>query len=122
MAAGDQQSDERKFRRRFFQHWCEQMTFHVVHAKGRNTPGERQGLGAGGTDQQRADQARTRGVGDCIDLRRHAIGLGQHLANQRQHALDVITGGQFRHYTTIGTVQVDLTEQCVGQQATFTVV
>ncbi|MCY1444413.1 hypothetical protein D9M71_608850 [compost metagenome] len=98
------------------------MTFHVMHAKGRNAPGKGQRLGTGSPDQQRPHQARTRGVGDCVDLRRHAAGLSQDLADQRQHTLDVISRGQLRHHATIGAVQVDLTEQCVGQQATFTVV
>ena len=122
MPTGDQQSDERKFRRFRLQHRCQQVAFHVVHTKRRYAPGKRQRLCAGSTDQQRADQARTRSVGDCIDLGRHAVGLGQHLTDQGQHALDVVTRGQLRDHTAIDAVQVDLTEQCVRQQTTLTVI
>ena len=41
MATRHQQSDERKLRRLLFQHWRQQMTFHVVHAQRRNLPGKR---------------------------------------------------------------------------------
>ena len=40
-----------------FQHGRQQMAFHVVHTQRGHAPGERQGLGAGGSDQQRTDQA-----------------------------------------------------------------
>ncbi|MNP22807.1 hypothetical protein D3C76_1154920 [compost metagenome] len=85
-----QQSDERKFRRLRLQHRRQQMAFHVMHAKGRNAPGKGQRLSTGSPYQQGTNQARTRGVGDRIDLGRHAVGLGQHLTNQGQHAFDVI--------------------------------
>ena len=98
------------------------MAFHVMHADRRDVPGERQRLGAGSPHQQGADQAGARGVGDRVDLGGHAVGLGQHLADQRQHALDVITRGQLRHNAAIDAVQVDLTEQCIGQQAAFAVI
>ena len=68
------------------------------------------------------DQPGTRGISDRIDLGRHAVSFSQHLTNQGQHALDVVTRGQLRHHPAIGTVQVDLAEQRVGQQAAFTVV
>ncbi|MNN38285.1 hypothetical protein D3C81_1522720 [compost metagenome] len=90
MTTGNQQGDERKLRRLLFQHRRQQVAFHMVHADGRHTPGERHGLGAGRADQQRPDQAGAGGVGDRIDLARRAAGLIQHLADQRQHALDVV--------------------------------
>ncbi|MNH23432.1 hypothetical protein D3C79_833280 [compost metagenome] len=98
------------------------MAFHVVYAQCRNAPGKSQGLGTGSAHQQSADQARACGIGDGIDLGGDAVGFGQHLADQRQHALDVITRGQLRHYPAINAVQVDLTEQCIGQKAALTVV
>ncbi|MNP63365.1 hypothetical protein D3C76_1587520 [compost metagenome] len=93
-----------------------------MHAERRNAPGKGQCLSAGSTHQQGTDQARARGISDGVDLGWHTVGFGQDLTNQGQHALDVITRGQFRHYATIRTVQVDLAEQRVGQQASFTVV
>ena len=122
MAAGDKQGDERKFRWLLFKHWRQQVTFHMMHAQRRDAPGEGQGLSAGRTDQQRADQARTGGVGDGIDVGGHAVGLGQYLADQRQHALDVVTGGELRHHPAVDAVQVDLAEQRIGQQAALAVI
>ena len=90
--------------------------------KRRNAPGKGQRLGAGSAHQQGTDQARTRGISDGVDLGRHTVSFGQHLTNQGQHAFDVVTRGQLRHHAAIGTVQVDLTEQRVGQQAAFTVI
>ncbi|MCY1443021.1 hypothetical protein D9M71_594160 [compost metagenome] len=122
MAAGNQQGDEGELRRLLFQHGRQQMTFHMMHAERRHPPGEGQGLGTGGAHQQRAHQAGAGGIGDAVDVLGFAVGLGQHLANQRQHALDVVAGSQLWHDPAVDPVQVDLTEQCVGQQAAFTVV
>ncbi|MCY1563314.1 hypothetical protein D9M68_1008640 [compost metagenome] len=94
----------------------------MVHTERRYPPGKGQGLGAGGAYQQRAHQAGAGGIGDAVDVLGFAVGLGQHLAQQRQHALDVVAGGQLGHDTAIDPVQVDLTEQRVGQQAAFAVV
>ncbi len=122
MAARDQQSDEREFWRLRLQHRRQQVAFHVVHAQGRNPPGKGQRLGAGSAHQQRPHQARAGGVGDAIDLGRHAAGFGQDLADQGQHALDVIAGGKLGHHPAVGAVQVDLAEQRIGQQPAFAVV
>ncbi|MNT17259.1 hypothetical protein D3C72_1523990 [compost metagenome] len=122
MTTGNQQGDERKPRRLLFQHRRQQVAFHMVHTERRHAPGEGQRLGAGGPHQQRAHQAWAGGVGDAVDVLGLAVGLFQHLAQQRQHALDVVAGGQLGHHTAIDAVQVDLTEQRVGQQAAFAVV
>jgi len=122
MATRNQQSDERELRRCFFQHRRQQMAFHMVYAEGRNVPGKCQRLGARSPNQQGSDQSGAGGVGDRIDLGRHAAGLVQHLPNQRQHAFDVITAGKLRHHAAIGAMQVDLTEQRIGQKPAFTVV
>jgi hypothetical protein len=79
-------------------------------------------LGARSPNQQGSDQSGAGGVGDRIDLGRHTAGLVQHLPNQRQHAFDVITAGKLRHHAAIGAMQVDLTEQRIGQKPAFTVV
>ena len=98
------------------------MAFHMVHADRRNAPGEGQRLGAGGADQQRADQSGTGRVGDRVDVAGRALRLVQYLADQRQHALDVIARGQFRHHAAIHAVLLDLAEQRIGQQAALAVV
>ncbi|MNH30245.1 hypothetical protein D3C79_905310 [compost metagenome] len=90
MSTGHQQGDKRELRRLLFEHRREQMTFHVMHAQRRNTPGKRQGLGAGRPYQQRADQTGAGGIGNGINFGSDTVGLVQHLADQRQHALDVI--------------------------------
>ena len=122
MAAGDQQGDEGEGRRLFFQHGRQQVALHVVHADRRDAPGEGQGLGAGGAHQQGADQTGTGGVGDGLDLRNLGARLAQHLADQWQHALDVVARGQLRHHAAVDAMQVDLAEQGIGQQAALTVV
>ncbi|MNZ97186.1 hypothetical protein D3C78_1164120 [compost metagenome] len=122
MPAGHQQGDERKLRRTLLEHRRQQVPFHMVHADRRHAPGQRQGLGAGGADQQRADQPRPGGIGHRVDIGETAAGFLQHLANQRQHALDVVARGQLGHHAAIDPVQVDLTEQGVGQQAALAVV
>ena len=98
------------------------MAFHVMHAEGRNTPGKCQRLSARSPNQQGSNQSRARRVSNRVDFRRHTVGLGQHLTNQGQHSLDVISGCQLRHHTAISAVQVDLTEQCIGQKPALTVV
>ncbi len=110
MPAGNQQCDERKRRRLLLEHRCQQMPFHMMHTNRRYAPGERQRLRAGGPDQQRADQSWAGGIGDRIDLRSITLGIGKHLANQRQHALDVIARGELGHYAAIDAMQVDLAE------------
>ncbi|EJT85663.1 hypothetical protein PPS11_05192 [Pseudomonas putida S11] len=88
----------------------------------RDVPGKGQRLGTGGPHQQSTDQARARGVGDGVDLGGDAAGLIQHLADEWQHALDVVARGKLRHHTAEHAVQVDLAEQRVGQQTAFAVV
>ncbi|MNI72060.1 hypothetical protein D3C73_1279800 [compost metagenome] len=117
-----QQSDERKLRRIFLKHGRQQMAFHMVHADRRNIPGESQSLGAGSPHQQRSDQARACGVGNGVDLGGHAARLVQHLADQGQHALDVVPRGKLGYHPAKYAVQVDLAEQRVGQQTAFAVV
>lgn len=79
-------------------------------------------VGTGSPHQQGADQAGTGGIGDRVDIRRRAAGLVEHLADQRQHALDVVARGQLGHDAAVDAMEVDLTEQRVGQQAAFAVV
>ncbi len=94
----------------------------MMHANGRNAPGKGHRLRTGRTHQQRANQAGPGGIGDRVDLRGFTPGLIQHLADERQHAFDVITRGQLRNHATVHAVQVDLTEQRIGQQPLLTVV
>ena len=96
VTAGNQQGDEREPRRLLFQHRRQQVPFHVVHADRRHAPGEGHRLGTGSPHQQGADQAGTGGIGDRVDIRRRAAGLVEHLADQRQHALDVVARGRRR--------------------------
>ena len=98
------------------------MAFHSVHSHSRNVQANGQRLGAGGANQQRADQARTRGVGDGFDLRALYASLSQHLTDQRQHALDVIARSQLRHYAAEHPMLLDLTEQGISQQAALAVI
>ncbi len=86
------------------------MPFHMMHTNRRYAPGERQRLRAGGPDQQRADQSWAGGIRDRIDLRSITLGIGKHLAKQRQHALDVIARGELGHHAAIDAMQVDLAE------------
>ena len=48
-------------------------------------------------------------------------GIGQHPPQQRQQALDVVARGQLRHHPTIETVQLDLAEYGVREQAPLAV-
>ena len=68
MAAGDQQRHKREFRRILFQHRCQKVPFHMVNRDGRHIPREGQRTANGRTDQQRADQTRTRSVGYGINI------------------------------------------------------
>jgi hypothetical protein len=68
MAAGNQQRDKRELRRIIFQHRRQQVPFHMVYRDRRHVPGERQRTANRRADQQRADQARTRGIGNGIDI------------------------------------------------------
>ena len=49
-------------------------------------------------------------------------GIGQRLPDQQWQAANMVARGQLRHYATIGAMQVDLTEQRIGQKPAFTVV
>ena len=122
VAAGNQQSDERELWRLLFEHWRQEMPFHVMHAQGWNAPGKGQRLSAGSAHQQRPDQTRTRGVRNGVDFGGDTVRFSQHLADQRQHTLDVVTRSQLRYNPAVRAMQVDLAEQCVGQQAAFTVI
>ena len=98
------------------------MAFHMMYTDRRHAPGECHRLRAGRANQQGADEPGPRGVSYRIDLARLAPGFGEHLANQGEHAFDVITRGQLRDHPAIDPVQVDLTEQGIVQQAMLAVV
>ena len=68
-------------------------------------------------DQQRTDQPRAGGVGDGLDLLAGWRRPIQHLADQRQHAFDVVARSELRHNAAIDAMQIDLTEQRVAKQA-----
>ena len=122
MAAGDQQGDEGKRRRVVFQQRCQQVALHVVYLHCRHAPGPGQAAADGAAHQQGADQSGAGGEGDAVDVVRRAVGVRQHLADQRQGLAHMITRGQLRHHAAVVGVQGDLAVQGVGQQALFGVV
>ena len=122
MTTGHQQRHERKRWRVRLQHGRQQVTFHMMHADGRHAPGPGQAAANRRTDQQRANQPRTTGIGDAIDRARRNACSTEDLVQQRQGFAYMIARGQFRHDAAILGVQRDLAVQGVREQATITVI
>jgi hypothetical protein len=95
---------------------------HVVDADGRNAQGEGQAAADAAADQQRADQARSGGVGDAVELPQVDTGVGQQRPQQGDGAAQVVARGQFRYHAAVLRVQRHLTVQGVAEQAAPAVV
>ena len=98
------------------------MAFQVMDAQHRLVDGQAQAASDGGTDQQRAGQARTLRVGDGVDLGQGDAGLRQGLFQQRDGAADMVARRQFGHYAAILLVHGDLRIEGVRQQAALRVI
>ena len=117
MAARDQKRDERWRGWVRLQQRREQVAFHVVHSDGRQLQRPGQRTRRGRADQQCADQAGARCIGNTDQIGDTEARLSESLANQRDEFAHVITRGQFRHYPTIIGVHADLAVQRVREQA-----
>lgn len=78
-------------------------------------------MGNRAADHQRADQARSGGVGNAFQVSTNLAGLSQHLIAQRQQLAHMVPRCQLRHHAAIVRVHIDLTEQGVRKQPLFAV-
>ena len=122
MAARHQQRHKRELRWVFLQHRRQQMPFHMVYRNRRHLPREGERAADSGADQQRADQARSRRIGDSVDLLRLQVRLFQRCLNQRHGFAHVIARRQFRHYAAVIGVQFHLAVKLIGEQARFVII
>ena len=74
------------------------------------------------TDQQRAGQPWSFGVGHRIHIGQWYAGLLQRAVQQWQQAADVIARGQLRHHAAIGVMQGHLRMQRMREQAALAVI
>ena len=108
MPARDQQRHEWRLGRIGFEQGREQMAFHVMDADRGDIERPGQRATSGGTDQQGADQARARGIGDTIEIGKLQSRLGEGLADQRQQLAHVVAARELRHDAAVFGVQRDL--------------
>ena len=100
MSTRYQQSHKRKRRRLIFQHWRQQMPFHMMHTHrwyspphGKTAPNRR-------PHQQRPDQARPGRVGHSLNLRILNSRFGDYLAHQWNSLANMIPRSQLRNHPT----------------------
>ncbi|MNN20641.1 hypothetical protein D3C81_1339320 [compost metagenome] len=117
MAARDQQRDKREGRRRVGQQRREQMALQMMDADHRHVQRETERIGDRSAHQQCAGKPRPLGVGNGVDVLARAAGVVQHLAQQGQHAADMVARGQFGHHAAVFAVHGDLRVQRVREQA-----
>ena len=121
VAARHQQRQERKVRRIAFEHGRHQVAFEMMDADRRATPGIGKASAEGRSDQQGADEARPRRIGNRIDVGRRGTRLGQRGTGQRQDTADVVPRSQLRYHPPIAVVHLGLAVQAMGQEAPFLV-
>ena len=92
------------------------MAFKMVHTQNRLVQRCPQGARHARTNQQSSGQAGAPRVGNHINLGKRAARSSQHLLGKRQHSPNVVTAGQFGHYTTESLVHFYLAIQRVCQQ------
>jgi hypothetical protein len=111
-----QQRNEGKRRRVVGQKGRQEVAFEVMNAQRRPPQRHAQRHCHPGAHQQRAGQPGPARVGHEVDLMQPAAGLSQHVAGERQHALDVIARGQLRHHAAECRMHLDLCVQGLRQQ------
>ena len=97
------------------------MAGHVVDPDRGQAAHQGQGLGKGETDQQRADQARSLGGGDQVDVVQGEVRLGQGLVDHRADHLDVPPRGQLGHDAAEAGMDLVLTAHHRGKHAQIAV-
>jgi hypothetical protein len=122
VAARDLQRHEREIRRVGLEGRREQMALQVVHPDDRDPPGVAERSRDAGTDQQRPDQPRPRGIGNPANGLRRDPRIADGRLDHRQQALDVVPRSEFRHHPAMPPVQLDLAEDPVGDEAFLAVV
>ena len=122
VAARDEQRQERKLGPIRFQQGREQMPLQVMHAHQRFAQCKRQRIRHGSADQQRTGQPWAFCIGDCVDVRACSASLAEHFFQQRNHAADVVTRGQFGHHAAVFAVHGDLRIERMRAQAGIGVV
>ena len=122
MAAGDQQRDEREFRRPGLELRRQQVTFQMMHADDRHAPGIAQAARDRRPDKQRADQAGTRRIGNAINGLRTNPGVRKAVLDHRQQPFYVLARGKLGHHAAVGPVQLDLAPHAIGHKTALAVV
>ena len=84
------------------------MSQQVMHADQRNIFGESHRLGGRHADQQRADQSRSVGDADQIDLCKAHACLVQRLLQHTVDVFEMVSGGDLRHHTAVLLKNIDL--------------
>ena len=93
------------------------MALQVMHRQHRHIQRHTKGFGHAGTHQQRTSQPRPGRIGHRVDVAHRKASHFERLAQEQRQAPDVIAGGELRHHSTVGGVQVDLGVETMAKQA-----
>ena len=89
----------------------------MVHGNGREVPGIRQTPRQSRAGQKCADQPGTGSVRDTVQVLGAGSSLFEDVPDEREEFADMVSGSQLGHHPAIQPVELDLTEQLVGQKA-----
>jgi len=87
----------------------------VIHANQWQLSAQRQSLGSIHPNHQRSCQAGSPGNGNGVDIRQAKVGLLQGFIDHRVNGADMLARCDFRKYTAIFGVQVDLSGDHIGK-------
>ena len=118
MSAADNQRHERRLQLAVCQKVGKYVAFKMVNTYQRfiRCPGQR--LGSRKADKQRADESRSVGNGNSINLLHANACLRQGFINNRHNIFDMLTGSNFRHNATEFTMNNDLGGDNVAKNLT----
>ena len=116
VAAGDNQAQVGKRRRGRFDEDRVDMAFQMVDPDQRTSQPQRKGFGKAQTHQQRADQPRSVGDGDSVEVAGRQAGFLQGLTHDRDDSSLMIARGQLGHHAPIAQVRSLLGGDYVGTQ------
>ena len=91
------------------------MSFKVMNAQHGDFQREAKRGGDTCTDEQRASQSGSAGVGDGVEVLQFESGSRESLPDQRQQAPDVVSGSEFRHHAAIFPMHFRLRIKRVAQ-------
>ena len=108
VTTGYQQRHEGELGSFLFQHGGQQVAFHMMDGDGRLVPRHRQRAANGRPHQNGANQTRTRGIRDAIDVIFAQSRLLQCGLDQRDRLANMIPAGELGDDATVVRMQLDL--------------